>query len=466
MQSTGGTTDMQADDRPSDWRADPPAAERRGSATALDRLSDPDSANLPGLRKANDRRSRSPTRPNGTLERAFAMTGLCAAAGTAAGAFLGAHGYGWAPVLGAASFLLLICALTGIRTQELVVQFQRGEVAMVYATALAGPRRTVFDRRGPRPGRMETLGVAIADMLDAFRMAILGKEKVRRYAADMQRAIEARSAHANALAATLGEDAHTIAAAATAARRAEVAISSGIEALWQHADSAAGTTGTMSEDARALADAVREVTSHIQHASSLAVTLADTAFAAQRGVTAVSDVAATLSQAADQVKAVLTRAEMLGINAGIEAARAGEQGRGFAVVAAEVKTLATTGHAALEGMLHAVRTLRHEAAAMHKTIEAMGDTVQAQNAVGQSLADAASYQIQSVTRVVQQVDAATAGIVALRDRARAVDVHDLSLSGGPAARRAVERLPDHAEAVAKILRDLPVFKDVEPAPQS
>jgi len=165
MQSTGGTTDMQADDRPSDWRADPPAAERRGSAAALDRLGDPDSAHLPGLRKANDRRSRSPTRPNGTLERAFAMTGLCAAAGTAAGAFLGAHGYGWAPVLGAASFLLLICALTGIRTQELVVQFQRGEVAMVYATALAGPRRTVFDRRGPRPGRMETLGVAIADML-------------------------------------------------------------------------------------------------------------------------------------------------------------------------------------------------------------------------------------------------------------------------------------------------------------
>jgi methyl-accepting chemotaxis protein len=245
-----------------------------------------------------------------------------------------------------------------------------------------------------------------------------------------------------------------------------VAIGTGIEELWQHADAAAGTTGTMAEEARALAAAVRDVTSHINHAASLSATLADSAFAAQRNVVAMSDVAGMLSQAADQVRAVLQRAEMLGINAGIEAARAGEQGRGFAVVAAEVKTLATTGQAALDGMLHAVRGLRNETAALHKTIEAMGDTVQAQNTVGQSLADAASYQIQSVTRVVQQVDAASAGIASLRDRARAVDMRDLGLSGGPAARRAVERLPDHADAVAKILRDLPVFKDAEPARES
>jgi methyl-accepting chemotaxis protein len=400
------------------------------------------------------------------LERAFAVTGVCAAAGTAAGAFLGAHGYGWAPVLGAASFLLLICALTGLWTQELVLQFQRGEVAMVYATALTGPRRAVFDRRGPRPGRMESLGLAMGDVLDAFRMTLLGREPVRRYAADMQRAIESRTKQAAALAALLGEDAHTIAAAATAARRAEQAFGTGVTELWQRADLAADTSGMMVKEAHALAESVRDVTAHITQASVLAAKLADTAFAAQRGVVAMSDVAGTLSHAADQVKAVLQRAEMLGINAGIEAARAGEQGRGFAVVAAEVKALAHAGQTALDGMLQVVRGLRTEAASMHKTIEVMGDTVQAQTTVGQSLADAASYQIQSVTRVVQQVDAATIEIVALRDRARAVDVHELGLSGGPAARRAVERLPDHAEAVAKILRDLPVFKDVAPVVQS
>jgi hypothetical protein len=113
-----------------------------------------------------------------------------------------------------------------------------------------------------------------------------------------------------------------------------------------------------------------------------------------------------------------------------------------------------------------VQGLRQETADMHKTIDVMGETVQAQNALGQSLADAASYQVQSVTRVVQQVDSASEGLLALRDRARSVDPHDLGLGGGPAARRAVERLPDHADAVAKILRDLPVFKGVEPAPHT
>jgi methyl-accepting chemotaxis protein len=469
MQASGVlTTEMQAAEMQAKWRGGAPMGEwRDGGTRSASAESEPalQGFAISGPTKANDRRTLSPTRPNGTLERAFALTGLCASSGTAAGAFLGAHGYGWPPILGAASFALLVCALTGLWAQELVVQFQRGEVAMVYATALAGPRRASFDRRDTPPGRMESLGMALGDMIDAFRMAILGKEPVRRYAAEMQRAIEARSRQATDLAALLGEDAHTIAAAAMAARRAEAAIGTGVEALWQQADATAGTTAAMVEDARALAAAVRDVTATIQQASALAAKLADSAFTAQRGVLAVSDTAGTLTQAVDQVKEVLKRAEMVGMNAGIEAARAGEQGRGFAVVAAEVKTLATTGQAALDGMLQLVRGLRNETAAMHKTIEVMGDTVQAQNALGQSLADAASYQIQAVTRVVQQVDAASAGITALRDRARAVDVHDLGVSGGPAARRAVERLPDHAEAISRIMRDLPVFKDVEPAPQ-
>ena len=94
---------------------------------------------------------------------------------------------------------------------------------------------------------------------------------------------------------------------------------------------------------------------------------------------------------------------------------------------------------------------------MRQTIEAMAETVQAQSLLGHTLGEAASYQIQSVGRVVAQVQSANAEIVALRDRAQELESRDLSMGTGPAARKAVERLPAHAEAVAQILRNLPQF---------
>ncbi len=406
---------------------------------------------------AADRRVGSPLHAYGTLERAFAASGLIAAGGTLAGAVLATHGDGWPGVLAGAAVAVILCAGVGIWAQNEVVLAQRGELARVYATALQGPRRALMDRRQAHPTRLERLVGALGELLESVRLAVLGRDHLSRWATEMRRVVVERTGTAEGVAAALGEDAHAIAAAVNASRRAEAEITTSLGEMQMRAARAAAAASDMAEEAQALTDAVRQVTAQTSQAAALAARLADAAFTTQRGVAAVTDITVSLGQAADQVKSVLQRAEMLGLNAGIEAAKAGESGRGFAVVAGEVKNLAVSGQVTLDTMLQIVRGLKTEAAGMRRTTEVMGEVIHAQNLLGGSLAEAASHQIQSVGRVVQQVEAANAEVMALRDRARSMELQDLGLAAGPAARKAVERLPAHAEAVAQILRDLPQF---------
>jgi hypothetical protein len=404
-----------------------------------------------------DRRTASPMKPYGELERAFAVSGFLAVAGTMTGAFLTAHGYGWPALVGLASTVLLGCAAAGIRAQNHVLHFQRGELALVYATALQGPRRAAFDRRVQLPSWSESLGATFGELVDTVRMTVLGADRFKRWGMAMHKAVHERTPAADALAASLSEDAHAIAAALNASRRVETEIMSEFAELSQHAGQAVHVTLGVVEEVRALEASIRQITAHAEQGAADIARLADGAFAAQRGVVAVTDVTTHLIEAAEQVKAVLHRADMLGINAGIEAARAGESGRGFAVVASEIKNLATSAQQALDSMMQVVAGLKAEASGMRETITGIADAVQGQTRLGLALADAASHQMQSIGRVANLVGTANTELTNLRDRSLHFEQKDLALGTGAAARKAVERLPAHAEAVASILRNLPQF---------
>ena len=410
-------------------------------------------------RKADrERRGASPVGGYGSLERAFAACGLIAVGGTTGGAVLALQGYGAAPVVLAASLALLLCACLGMRALDRTQQFQRGEVARVYASALDGPRRAEFERRRSDPTRMEVLTQAMADLVDSLRLSVLGGDHIRTWAVAMRHALDDRAATSRTLAATMSEDAHAIAAAATASRRMESAVGEDLNTLFAHAGRAVQATTTMADETNALQASVRETTVHLRQASSLAVSLADNAMNAQRGVASLTEMTINLLHAADQVKAVLVRAEMVGMNAGIEAAHAGEAGRGFAVVATEVRSLSTSGQQALDAMMLAVRGLKKDAVAMTQTVGVISEGVQAHGALGQALSDAVSHQMEEVSRVVSKAEVARSEIMALQQCATAMERHELGSGGGPAARSAVERLPLHAEAIALILRDLPSFE--------
>jgi methyl-accepting chemotaxis protein len=397
------------------------------------------------------------------VDRAFAAAAIVAMLGTAAGFYLVSSGFD-TPALGATMFLVLVvCACIGLWARDALERAQRGEVARVYAVALSGKRDRWVEQRTSQATRMECLAQALAGLIENTRLAMLGREGLARYAADMQRALETSRARSQNLAAGLTEDAHAIATAADGSRRAAHDFAGRLETVREKAQSAEVTTAAIAQEAATLADAVRAVTAQTERATAIATRLAETAFATQRGVTTIGESAATMMNAAEQVQSVMKRAAILGLNAGIEAARAGEAGRGFAVVAAEVKQLAGDGGAALEQMLSTVRDLRTQTEQIFQRIQDMSDVVQAQHEFGHALSHAAMLQADSVSRVLQQLKTAHLDVRDLQAQVRDVTLPDARLGVTTAAQNAVERLPSYAEAMAQILRGLPDLAAVEKA---
>ena len=395
--------------------------------------------------------------PYVALERAFAFASLVAACGAATAGGLARLGYGWQAVLIVTMLSLLVCAVAGIWAQDVVTQFQRGEVARVYATALKGKRDRAVERRAGQPTRMESVGLSIAMLVDQLRAVALGRDTLTGWVTNTRAVLGVRSRESEQWAARIGEDAQVLATAAAASRLVEADVANRMGQVRNHAENAAAATVGLTDDVERLATAVRAVTAQSTRATEIATRLSETAFAAQRRMAGLADSAVAMLHAADLVHGVLHKAEMLALNASIEAARAGEAGRGFAVVAAEVKILAQSGTVALDGMKDAVRSLQLEVAEITQRVQGIGEVVQAQNEFGHALSHAASLQSDAVGRVLHRAGMAQGEVQTLHAEVDGFRLTDTRLGAGAAAEQAMERLPSYAEAMAQILRGLPDF---------
>ena len=159
--------------------------------------------------------------PYVALERAFAFAGLVAACGAAGAGCLAHLGYGWQAMVIVTFMSLLVCSVAGIWAQDMVAQFQRGEMARVYATALQGKRDRALERRAGHPTRLETLGLSVALLVDQVRAAALGRDTLSSWVTNTRAIIRGRLRDSEEWAARIGEDAQVLASAASASRLAE-----------------------------------------------------------------------------------------------------------------------------------------------------------------------------------------------------------------------------------------------------
>lgn len=409
------------------------------------------------------RQSAQSANPHTALERAFAGASLIAAVSAGLAGALVRAGYGLEAVGGVVFSALLLCALAGIWAQDRITQHQRGEVARVYATALKGKRDRAVERRAGEPSRLEAAGLAMAGLIDDMRAALLGRDTLARWVGEARLVLTAKLRDSEALASQMHEDARLLVEAAANSRRAEADLVCRLGQARGRAELAVKSSGGVTEAVSELTEAVRDLTNQSRRAADISEQLADVAFNTQMRVAGLSESTSALTRAADQVQVVLHRSEMLGINASIEAARAGADAGGFAVVAAEVKTMAQAGHAALEAMMTTLRALQGDVAEIAQRVQHMGAAVAAQHEFGDSLAHAALLQGNAVERLLREAGNAHGDLCTLQDALNGFRLPENRLGAGAATEQMVERLPAYADAITKLIRELPDFRPADTA---
>ncbi|GGB84053.1 hypothetical protein GCM10011572_02460 [Pseudoduganella buxea] len=164
------------------------------------------------------------------------------------------------------------------------------------------------------------------------------------------------------------------------------------------------------------------------------------------------------------IDSIAFQTNILALNAAVEAARAGEQGRGFAVVASEVRALAQRSHTAAKEIAALISDSAQQVQTGSALVGRAGDTMQEVVAAIQQvtdimnrIADASAQQqtgIEQVNQAITQMDQVTQQNAALVEEAAAaaeamqeqssrladaVAVFRVALDGGQPHRRREER---------------------------
>lgn len=167
-----------------------------------------------------------------------------------------------------------------------------------------------------------------------------------------------------------------------------------------------------------LASTVRQNSDHAAQADQLAKTAAQVA---QRGGTAVSSVAETMTgitassskiaEIVGVIDGIAFQTNILALNAAVEAARAGEQGKGFAVVAGEVRSLAQRSAQAakeIKGLIEdSVVRIREGSERVQDAGRIMGEIVQSVHgvtAIMNEISSASREQAEGISQINSAVN--------------------------------------------------------------
>ena len=314
-------------------------------------------------------------------------------------------------------------------------------------TALAD---NVLDQPIPFTHRRDEIG-EMAGSIAAFQRALIEKRDLD---ADAQaRRDRDRIRAENLVAATHAFESET--------QRAVADLAGSAEAMQTAADTLSGNASDMAARATVVADAssqtagivdsiagaaeelsasAREIEARVRHTSEIAsAALTDT-----RGL---EQTVRSLSQAAEEIGAVVTlirdvaeQTNLLALNATIEAARAGAAGRGFAVVAAEVKALAGQTAVATDRITGQVGSIQGAADKTVSAIEAIAQTIARMSLIASEVAEATDQQgsaSQEIARAIVGAAADARKVSESVDRVRAAAASNEAQAGqvrGSAAR--------------------------------
>jgi len=212
-------------------------------------------------------------------------------------------------------------------------------------------------------------------------------------------------------------------------------VAAAVEELAVSAASISEMVAQAAEGSKRSSELAQSGIDHVSVANSRARELAASATSTVSTIQKLGVDAKQIAGAGALIRSIAEQTNLLSLNAAIEAARAGEQGRGFAVVADEVRRLAGRTSDATKNIDTLVSTILEQVTAVQDAVHGV------ESGSGQSVA-AVEQASQSFATIHEAAEKSSSAMQSAKDATSE------QRSASESVARSVERIADHAGAVA------------------
>lgn len=192
------------------------------------------------------------------------------------------------------------------------------------------------------------------------------------------------------------------------------------------ADQTATTVRVVSDNGKALAEAIARIRDNANEARANAHTVREQAAGSKARATRLGDLVSEITEVLTLISGIAKQTNLLALNASIEASRAGQAGAGFAVVAEEVKGLARQTQAAAATIGDRLGTIGTTANDAMQSFHQIDSLVTGLEQSAQAIAHAVEQQSGASREIVESIVLVDSGsretaanMVGLRGRAEA-----------------------------------------------
>ena len=348
------------------------------------------------------------------------------------------------------SVVLVIAGATWFFTRRVVrpIAILTGSI-----TALAARDRAITI---PFRSRRDELG-HMAKALEQLRQDALAFEALTNEAAAQQAVRQRRAERVGELCQEFQQQTQSTIEAAlqsAAMMRDGAQVSSGmITEVEKRAVSVAATTSQAATEMQAivtsaahLEQSIDGLTEQVGNSAAIAAQAESAVQQAGRRMAELATATTTIGAVTTLIQQVAAKTNLLALNATIEAARAGEAGKGFAVVAGEVKALATQTASATDDITNQITLVQAATTGVASMVDEISRTIAEITRLSQAVAQAVDQQKKATAEIGSYVTDAAAGIQTVTTDIQGVQ--GAATKTGTAAnamRQCVTRLTNDAE---------------------
>jgi methyl-accepting chemotaxis protein len=311
-------------------------------------------------------------------------------------------------IIGSAGAVLVLASIVGVVAARRVAGPLGGLAGAMTdlaagrdVPALPGAGRT--DEVGRMAGAVAVFRDAMAERARLAAQEVADREARERRQADRTAATQQFAASIGGIVGALGEAAGDMRRAASEMADAAERTKDGTAASRSGAEASAQSLGAVAGATEQLSASVGEISRRVAESADAAGAAVERASATDATVRGLSEAANEIGAVVRLIADIAGRTNLLALNATIEAARAGDAGKGFAVVASEVKALASQTAKATDDISRQVSAIQMVTQQAVDAIGSVSGAIERVSGVSTAIAAAVEEQGAATTQISEQV---------------------------------------------------------------